>query len=348
MSKGIILHLCALDKFIEPFYGFTKKSFAKEFDRHIFYIKRGKSSHAAPVGINVLCAEKIGKLGRYILLMRHMHSSEKIILHGLFDYQALLLLFINPWLLKKCYWAIWGGDLYCRANQQNNVQWIAREIIRKIIIKKIGHFITHIKGDYDLAKKWYGGNGVWHECFMYPSNLFQDISSQPLPHEGINILLGNSSDPSNNHIEVLDKLKSQDGENIRIYCPLSYGDQTNAQKVSDYGESLFGSKFIPIRNFMRIEKYNELLAKIDIAIFNHNRQQGMGNTTSLLGMGKKVFMREEVTPYVMFKNIGIKVYSINNLNLNLIDENIARANIMAVKKYFSIDKLREQWERVYD
>lgn len=347
MSKGIILHLCALDKFIEPFYSFTKKNFEKEFDRHIFYIKKGKSSHAEPIGENVLCAEKAGKLTRYTALIRYMYSSEKIILHGLFDYQALLLLFFNPWLLKKCYWAIWGGDLYYRVNQKNNIQWIVREIIRKIIIKRIGHFITHIKGDCDLAKKWYGGNGAWHECFMYPSNLFQEAPIQTLPHVGINILVGNSADPSNNHIEVLDSLKCHAGSDIRIYCPLSYGDQSYAQRVSDYGASLFGDKFIPIRDFMQLEKYNELLAKIDIAIFNHKRQQGMGNITTLLGLGKKVHIRNEITSWDFLKSLNIKIYDINSIEVSKIEAATLNGNKDIVMKYFSRDNLIKQWSKIF-
>jgi hypothetical protein len=255
---------------------------------------------------------------------------------------------MQPWLLKKCFWAIWGVDLYTYQLGDRTLGWWRNEFFRRFAIKRLGHFITHIKGDYKLAQQWYGAQGEWHECFMYPSNLYQEAPAKSLPHKGINILLGNSADPTNNHIEVLDNLKCYADESIRIYCPLSYGDQSYAQKVSYYGSSLFGEKFIALRDFMPLNKYNELLAEIDIAIFNHNRQQGMGNTTSLLGMGKKVFIQEGVTPYMMFESIGIKVYPIHNLDLNLIAPGVALANCMAVKNYFSIDRLKEQWGMIYE
>ena len=98
--------------------------------------------------------------------------------------------------------------------------------------------------------QWYGVSGKWHECFMYPSNLYRELPVHDSPHDGLNILLGNSADPSNNHKEVLDKLRSYATENIRIYCPLSYGDRKYAQIVSDYGRLMFGEKFLALRDFM--------------------------------------------------------------------------------------------------
>lgn len=41
---------------------------------------------------------------------------------------------------------------------------------------------------------------------------------------------------------------------------------------------------------MPFEEYLGLLAKIDIAILNHKRQQAMGNITTLLGLGKKYIL----------------------------------------------------------
>jgi len=45
-------------------------------------------------------------------LIKLMNNSENIFIHGLFSKELVLLLFGQPWLLKKSYWVIWGGDLY--------------------------------------------------------------------------------------------------------------------------------------------------------------------------------------------------------------------------------------------
>lgn len=350
MQAGKVLHVMHAEKFIEPFIEFVEDNFDDFENRHIFFVWGDVSKFCIKSRFNLKNSNKrkIEKIKYILSMVFAIQKAEKIILHGLFVQWHLMLLSLMPWNLKKCYWMIWGGDLYTHKLSKRSLGWWKSELFRRFVIERIGHFITHIEGDYRLAQQWYGAKGEWHECFMYPSNLYQEARTLSSPHDGISILLGNSADPSNNHIEVLEKLKSYAGENIKIFCPLSYGDQSHAQRVSDYGESLFGVKFVSLRNYMPLEEYNELLAKIDIAIFNHNRQQGMGNTTTLLGMGKKVFIRNDVTPYMMFKNLGVKVYPVNNLELNKIDSGVALANSVAIKSYFSIDRLKAQWGVIYE
>jgi dTDP-N-acetylfucosamine:lipid II N-acetylfucosaminyltransferase len=350
MHAGKVLHVMHTEKFIEPFIEFVEHNFDDFQNRHVFFVWGDITKFRIKSRFNLKSASKrkIDQLKYFFYMVFAIQKAEKVILHGLFVQWHLILLSMMPWNLKKCYWVIWGGDLYTYKLSKRSLGWWRIELFRRFVIKRIGHFITHIEGDYRLAQQWYGAKGEWSECFMYPSNLYQEANTQLSLHKGISILLGNSADPSNNHLEVLNNLKSYAVEDIKIYCPLSYGDQLHAKIVSDYGQTLFGEKFIPLRHFMTLEKYNELLAKVDIAIFNHNRQQGMGNTTTLLGMGKKVFIRQEVTPYMMFKNFGVKVYSINNLDLNKIDPGVAMANSLAIKNYFSTDRLKEQWRVIYE
>lgn len=340
-----ILHLMWWDKkFVPAFVSFINQEFKKE--EHLIVIYGTSNGAEMPRANNVVHHPSLLKSSLEVSLA--MHSVCKVILHGLFSSHMLYVLTLQPWLLKKCYWTIWGGDLYVHNAERKGWRWRKNEFFRQFVISRLGHFITHIKGDYELAQQWYGAKGEWHECFMYPSNLHQEPPLQSLPHDGINILLGNSADPSNNHIEVLDKLRSHAGENIKIYCPLSYGNQSYAQNVSDYGASIFGKKFFAQRDFMPFEKYKELLAQIDIAVFNHKRQQGMGNATTLLGMGKKVYMRKDVTPYSMFKNLGITVYSIENFDLSPIDDDAAMKNKECTKEFFSMINLISQWSGIYE
>lgn len=276
-----------------------------------------------------------------------MQSSEKIIIHGLFDIRLVRLLAISPWLLKKCYWVMWGGDLYHYQFRSRGFRSNINELFRAFVIKHFGHLITHIKGDYELAKEWYDTSGQWHECFMYPSNLYKDYPLQPKVHDTINIQVGNSADPSNNHLEVLQKLKAFRDQAIRIYVPLSYGDIEYAKKIISFGQENFGEKFIPLSDFMPFEIYLNLLAQIDIAIFNHRRQQGMGNTTTLLGLGKKVYIRSDVTPWKFYAKLGVNLYNVAEVNLDLILPNVAQKNRNIISDYFSKEKLTNQLKEVF-
>ncbi len=211
----------------------------------------------------------------------------------------------------------------------------------------MGHFITYIKDDYELVKKWYGAKGKYHECLMYPSNLYKEYNVVYKKRSTINIQIGNSATSTNNHMRIFEKLQKYKDENINIFAPLSYGEKEYAEMVIRKGKELFGDKFIPLTEFMPFERYLEFLSEIDIAIFAHNRQQGMGNIITLTGMGKRVYMRSDITPWQLFRDIGVKVYDIEDLDLTPIDEETKRGNQEIVKNYFSEENLKEQWRVIF-
>lgn len=343
----MILHLCSLDKFIAPFYEFLQLNFDDFDTRHLFYIKGKCTNHTTPTGINIFSTENNYLQKRYFWLIRNMNRANKIILHGLWDPEVLILLCAQPWLLKKCYWVIWGGDLYSHDQEKRTLNWWKNELFRHFVIKRIGHFVTHIKGDYELAKKWYGINGEWHECFMYPSNLYQSHINYTPKNDHLNILLGNSADPSNNHKEIIEKIKQTEQTNFTIFCPLSYGKKEYAKTISNDGEQIFGERFVSLLDFMTPDNYRKLLSIIDIGIFNHNRQQGMGNITALLGMGKKVFIRKNISTWEFLEKIGIKAFDVEMLDLTPLDNKTSESNIAITQEYFSKNNLIKQLNTIF-
>jgi hypothetical protein len=187
---------------------------------------------------------------------------------------------------------------------------------------------------------------------MYLSNVVDPkITSEPdltYKHHGLNILLGNSADPSNNHIEALERLLPFKGQEIKIYAPLSYGDQNHANKVISQGKEWFGDKFVPMTYFMPFEVYLEFLKSIDIAIFNHRRQQAMGNSIMLLGMGKTIFMRSDVSHWRFLIGLGINLSNVENLKLCRREPDEAKENARIVRSYFSKATLIKQLTDIFE
>lgn len=346
--SGIILHISGCDKFIPPFVDFIKENF--NFNEHDFLLSDGMARDQIKPCSNVYIARKkiFDYLIYYIKVVIKLHQSRKVILHGLFDIRLVVILFFMPWLLKKCYWVIWGGDLYVYQLGERNWKWKVREFFRRPVIKNIGHLVTYIKGDYELVQQWYGAKGQYHECFMYTSNLYKEYDVPQKQHTGINILVGNSADLSNNHLEVFDKLEAFKDQDIKIYAPLSYGNQDYAKSIIQQGKQRFGGKFEALIKFMPFNQYLEFLGKIDIAVFNHKRQQAMGNTITLLGLGKKVFMRSDVTQWGFFKSHGIAVYDIEKFILIDSENDQIEENKHRVKTYFSEQTFLNQLREIFN
>lgn len=342
MSKKI-LHIGGDAKFLPPFIELVKDNF--NFDEHTFLLTFSMGEIKPYKNVKVYQRTIYQRLKYYLSVALKMHQADKIILHGLFDIKLVFILFFTPWLLKKCYWVMWGGDLYVYQLGEKNSRWKYNEFFRRPVIKRMGHLITYIKGDVELAREWYGAKGQYHECIMYLSNVYKELDIPVKTTPTINIQIGNSADPSNNHIEALEKLLPYKDKDICIYVPLSYGNQEHAEKIIAKGKQWFGEKLIPLTDFMPFEDYLSFLGKIDIAIFNHKRQQAMGNTITLLGLGKKVYMRSDTSQWQLFKEKEIVVFDIKNLSLS--KESSTEDNSEKVKKHFSMKNLSSQYIDIF-
>lgn len=353
------LHVMNNEKFIKLYIEFIEDNF--NFKDHIFLIIDGIEDKKIKISNNnillyrTLKIKKIKKFLRtitkvklYFILFKYSLKCEKIFFHSLLDKRFIEFLFIFKKFLKKSYWIIWGGDLYCYKNRKNKLINRIWYNIENYVKSNFYGYITEFEGDYKLAKKWYGAKGKWFDCFEYPSNFYKKIELNKIEKEDIYIQIGNSADSSNNHFEILMKLEKFKNENIKLYCPLSYGDMEYAKKVIKIGKEIFKDKFIPLTEFMEYKQYLELLSKIDIAIFAHDRQQAFGNITSLLSMKKTVYLKDEITTTEMLEKLGIKIKSFNKLeNLEVFDDEILEKNKKIMKKRFSEERLVEEWEKIF-
>jgi dTDP-N-acetylfucosamine:lipid II N-acetylfucosaminyltransferase len=342
-----VLHIITLDKFIPPYIDFLEAHF-EDFSEHLFFISGDELQYPVVKRKNTIFESELHKSTRSHLLSKFMHEADKIILHSLFDLRNVQLLVFRPWVLKRCFWVIWGGDLYDYRHIKRSFRWYKYEMYRRFIIKRMGHLVTYIKGDVDLARKWYGARGKYQKCLMYPSNLFKEEILPIRKESTINIQIGNSAHLSNEHFEMIKLLEPYKELDIKIFAPLSYGRNDYAHRVMTEGKQIFGDKFIAILEFMSLKEYLKLLGKIDIAIFNHRRQQGMGNIINLLGLGKKVYMRNDVTPWNLFQSLGIRVYDVKDIELTPLTEQVKSQNINMTRFHFSEKVMIKQYQKIFN
>ena len=348
MHQKKIVHLLYNDKFIKPFIEFVEEH--KIIGEHTYIYFGGEPEDRFPYAKNsnvrILDYES-SHLTKISSLMKYFYRADKIILHSLIDAYIIRFLYYQPWLLKKCYWIIWGADLYYHIFARKDKVYYRQEKWRKRVIGNMGYIITNVKGDYELAQKWYGVKGEYLHCIKYPDSLYRDYYIKSRETATINIQIGNSADPSNNHLEVLEKLKEYKDEDIKIFIPLSYGNKEYAKEVIVKANEIFGKKFIPLTEFMPFEKYLEFLSDIDIAVFAHKRQQAMGNIITLLWLGKKVYMRSDITTWKLFEDIDVKVFDINDIKIDKLDSPIKKKNRQNIKANFSSDVYIEQLNNIF-
>ncbi len=347
-----ILHIMLNEKFMAPYIEFIRDNF--DFEEHTFVFIGGvpENTYHIPQYDNVIVFDRdlTKKINLFKLskqLKPYLENAEKVIIHSLFIHNIIDVLLVNQRFLQKCHWIIWGGDLYDYRKRIHTLSGKFYNYRMKKAISGFGGFITRLKGDYELAQKWYGAGGKLYESFAYPSNLYKEYEITEKTHDTLNIQIGNSSDPVNNHEEIFDKLEKYKDENIKIFVPLSYGPKEYADEMIRLGREKFGDKFYPLTDFMSLEKYLDFLADIDIAIFNHKRQQAMGNIITLLGLGKKVYIRDDITPWTWFQELKLNISNVKELDLSLLDDTSKEKNREIIKEAYSLKSLIKGWEVIF-
>lgn len=246
-----------------------------------------------------------------------LKKSDWIYLHLLSYDPTLLFWRLNGKLLKKATWIIWGTDIYSYYKKNKNLKTRLYELMRKKIIPQFPEISAYVDQDMELIKNLYKTKAHFIKTmYPYPVNFKQldQVKKEEDVTQYTNVMIGNSADSTNCHEEMITYLSQFKEEQIRIYCPLSYGGSEDyIKRVSAKGKEVFGDKFISITETMSSEMYSKFLSGIHIALMNHRRQQALGNITALLYLGRKVYLRNDVTTYHFMSDNGIRVFDIEKI-----------------------------------
>jgi len=226
----------------------------------------------------------------------------------------------------------------------------ARIIMRAI--NKIKYCAIAIDTEFELYKKILNPKlkQLWFS--YYPLDYL--INETVIPEEKSSILIGNSAVPSNNHYEIFQLLSKLDLGVRKLITPLSYGDHDYGLKINELGYELFGDNFHPLLDFLSLDDYNKTVNSCGVVIMNQVRQQAFGNILSALWFGAKVFLRPQNTIYQYLKNLGIFVYSIDDIsneNSNIIqnlDVEKASSNKEILRNYYSLNHIVTSTKKIIE
>lgn len=328
------LHIMIREKFIENFIQFIEQN---NIDEGHFYIIFGQKIEGLTEHRNIIfCSSK--KVKDLLFALSLMKKSPSIYFHGLFVHPLIVLVSFYSKILSKTTWILWGNDLYAYEERNDSFSKYCYEIFRRLFIKRLGRIATSMRGEFELAVSWYSTKAKHYQAYTYPSVVYKELKCDK-DNSGVRIQVGNSATISNQHISVLKYLSENLAYKATIICPLSYGDKAYAAQVIKTGNELFGSDFVPLLDMLPLEEYNRFLASIDIAIFNMNRQQGMGNIIQLLGMGKSICMVEGTSSYNHLLNLGIKIHTMEEI-CNFSSVTVCESNAKIISSEYNVEKLK--------
>lgn len=260
---------------------------------------------------------------------------DRIFIHYLGG-NAVDLILDNPG-FPEYYWFLWGADGYSLIGDKLNIylpktaslakskrplKQIVKAWLLKMLrpgkekkaeaVRQIKMCCTYVTGDFQLVQDAVGSK-MQQLVFAYLSTaeLFKgdpDVALNLDFSKKLKVLMGNSLNPTNNHIEMIDFLNGlPDAKNLSVVMPASYGGSDHYKKsLLPYAKAQLDDIFF-IENFMPYDEYMNVIKEIDVAVFFHIRQQGSNNALALLWLGKILIMREESTLFKVFRSWGLSV-----------------------------------------
>lgn len=257
------------------------------------------------------------------------------------------------------YWIEWGADLYRSLLQPKGYQLYAdKDILWKIEPKKTNKIIFKLRtyfsdkkkqrrtleaatkahffvpdsmyDEYPLLLKYYPQlkHLEYRDFFYYPIDEILGLELINSYSKGDSVIIGNSASVSNNHIYVMEKLRAIGLSGTKIILPLSYGAKGNyVGMVEQKGFEMFDTQFTPVKDYMPLSQYNELLLSAQTFIYGSWRQEAVGNILIALYIGGKVFLDNHNPLLKFYQSLGLHIYGINQLSVEEINSKLPSEKI---------------------
>lgn len=262
-----------------------------------------------------------------------LQNADAVIFHSLnSDYSNLIKAITKSTVLI---WLFWGFDGYVtqkkgnylgavtsRFRYENSLKGYLRYLKNKYyndkivtktgrihmeMIRNIHYCATWVDKDFQLAKTI---NPYIKKMYFnyYTEELMRFPTPQIINSNLQTIMLGNSGSEYNNHAEALIFLNKIAFQGI-IYCPLSYnGSIFYKQYIEAMGKGFFGNRFIPLKDFIPLDEYQNIINSCDVVWMNHKRQQAAGNLFAAFYAGKVVILDSDNPMISTFKKWGLTVH----------------------------------------
>ena len=330
------LHIIPPSKRMMDTYIKMLRKYFNEDEHHFYFINHCPLSEQDLFNYgNVQEMSGNGKLEKMKHLYRALKDADIVFWHGLiYPGRFMLFLAANPAFLRKSVWVMWGIDLYNWKREGGS--------LRNKVINYLNYYCRcHMKAavallptDKEYFQKQFSDK---IPCYVTPYPISEESfrsmeryrNSKPRKNGKVFIQVAHNAHTFNNHMEILESLLAFKDENIKLFLPLSYGNDWHTssanyvRNISRFLTENFPHKAYNIYKLMPQAKYTEFLWNMDIAIFNAERQNALGNILKLLYMGNKVFMTSDGPLYTFFQEKGIPIFDTKKIPFMTYEEFIA-------------------------
>jgi len=219
-------------------------------------------------------------LARTLISLASQDRDQCFFLHGQFSPEIWLALLTGSIRTHQVRWHIWGADLYETANGLRPRMFYP---LRRMAQGRVGQVFGTL-GDIEHYQARHPRTSA---SLLYFPTRIPHTHPRPAPADQaeFTVLIGNSGDRSNRHVEALRTVHRHFGPQTRIVIPFGSpaSNEKYAEQVRAEADRLFPSdNVLLLTRQIGFEEYSALLAQCDLGYLIFRRQQGIGTLCLLI------------------------------------------------------------------
>lgn len=142
-----------------------------------------------------------------------------------------------------------------------------------------------------------------------------------LSHKSDEIILGNSRNGWNNHLDILRIIKkTKKWKNYKWMLFFNYG--SNNYYTDTVRREANQKNIVLLENFLSIENFNKIYDNATALVINSYRQHALGNIFTAILNGSKVYLNKKSSTYTWLKHEGFVIGEVSELSKDLKNENV--------------------------
>lgn len=340
----MILHYLPNNLYGKEFIELIKSSSSNY--EHFFFLYGGWSNQAEIYQENNVKIEKNRGFLNYLHLAFVMVRAKKVIIHGMYDFRSIILLFLLD--KSKVFWVIWGGDLYLNFDKSLRFKLrIANKIKQKLFIK-LKYLIT-TNDELHYFRQHYNHNAIAFDAKYNNKIDFCFPTRHTNQRKGI--MIGHSGGINVEHAKAFDKISEYLKSNkYKVYVPVTYGDKDYIKELEKQYSPIYGERIEFIKQHLELSEYKRFLRQsIDIGVFPTSRQAGFSNILQILAYGKKVYISKDSPLFNEFINMGLKIYEFEDIEYQFgkVDSSQLTNNVNILIRMYGLEQSYSRWEEIF-